>query len=126
MQVFDFFVQWIDFGSKKPLQLTHSGYQDTKIWGTKVRDGSLDFNVGRSAVQDEELNFIAQSIHGSISQAPLLFCMQLCCFPCDQTCKMSQTSRTSETLHTFHSEILVSLNLTRIKCCPLDWSTTIH
>ena len=28
MQVFGFFVQWIDLGSKKPLHLTHSGYQE--------------------------------------------------------------------------------------------------
>ena len=41
---FKFFVQWIDLGSKNPLQLTHSGYQDTKIFGTKVWGGSLDFN----------------------------------------------------------------------------------
>ena len=42
---FRFFVQWIDLGSKNPLQLTHSGYQDTKIFGTKVFGGSMDFNV---------------------------------------------------------------------------------
>ena len=40
-----FFFQWIDLGSKKPLQLAHSGYQDTKIFGTEVWGGSLDFNL---------------------------------------------------------------------------------
>ena len=34
-----------DLGSKTPLQLAHSGYQDTKIFGTKVWGGSLDFNI---------------------------------------------------------------------------------
>ena len=34
-----------DLGSKNPLQLAHSGYQDTKIFGTKVWGGSLDFNT---------------------------------------------------------------------------------
>ena len=34
-----------DLGSKNPLQLAHSGYQDTKIFGTKVWGGSLDFNL---------------------------------------------------------------------------------
>ena len=43
--LFQFFVQWIDLGSKKALQLTHSGYKDTKNFGTKVWGGSLDFNV---------------------------------------------------------------------------------
>ena len=42
---FWFFVQWIDLGSKNPLQLAHSSYQDTNIFGTKVWDGSLDFNL---------------------------------------------------------------------------------
>ena len=40
-----FFVQWIDLGSKKTLQLAHSRYQDTKIFGTKVWGGSLDLNI---------------------------------------------------------------------------------
>ena len=34
-----------DLGSKNPLQLAHSGYQDAKIFGTKVWGGSLDFNI---------------------------------------------------------------------------------
>ena len=34
-----------DLGSKNPLQLAYSGYQDTKIFGTKVLGGSLDFNL---------------------------------------------------------------------------------
>ena len=34
-----------DLGSKNPLQLAHFGYQDAKIFGTKVLGGSLDFNV---------------------------------------------------------------------------------
>ena len=34
-----------DLGSKNPLQLAHSEYQDTKIFGTKVGGGSLDFDV---------------------------------------------------------------------------------
>ena len=38
------FVQWIDLVSKNPLQLAHSAYKDTKIFGTKVWGGSLDFN----------------------------------------------------------------------------------
>ena len=36
---FKFFVQWIDLGSKNPLHLAHSGYQNTKIFGTKVWGG---------------------------------------------------------------------------------------
>ena len=36
---FWFFVQWTVLGSKKPLQLTQSGYQETKIFGTKVCGG---------------------------------------------------------------------------------------
>ena len=44
MASFEFFVQLIDLGSKNPLQLVHSGYQDTKSFGTKVWGGSLDFN----------------------------------------------------------------------------------
>ena len=39
------FLQLTDLGSKNPLQLAHSGYQDTKIFGTKVWGGSLDFNL---------------------------------------------------------------------------------
>ena len=39
------FVQWIDLGSKNPLQLAHSGHKDTKIFGTKVWGASLDFNI---------------------------------------------------------------------------------
>ena len=39
------FVQWIDLGSENPLQLAHSGYKDTKIFGTKVWGGSFDFNI---------------------------------------------------------------------------------
>ena len=42
---FRFFVQWIDLGSKNPLQLAYSGYQDAKIFGTKVLGGSLDINL---------------------------------------------------------------------------------
>ena len=42
---FRFFVQWVDLGSKNPLQLANSGYQDNKSFGTKVEGGSLDFNV---------------------------------------------------------------------------------
>ena len=42
---FLFVVQWIDLGSKKPLQLAHSEYQDNKIVWTKLWGGSLDFNV---------------------------------------------------------------------------------
>ena len=42
-----FFVQWIDLGSKNPLLVAHSGYQDTTISGTKVCGGSMDFNLGR-------------------------------------------------------------------------------
>ena len=34
-----------DLGSKNPLQLAHSGYQDAKILGTKVWGGSLDFDI---------------------------------------------------------------------------------
>ena len=48
LQVFFLFfllLQWIDLGSKNPLQLAHSGYQDAKIFGTKVWGGSLDFNL---------------------------------------------------------------------------------
>ena len=36
--------QWGRVG-ENPLQLAHSGYQDTKIFGEKVWDGSLDFNL---------------------------------------------------------------------------------
>ena len=39
------FVQLTDLGFKNPLQLAHSGYQDTKIFGTKVWGGSLDFHL---------------------------------------------------------------------------------
>ena len=39
------FFQWIYLGSKNPLQLALSGYQDTKIFGTKVWGGSMDFNL---------------------------------------------------------------------------------
>ena len=46
---FRFFVQWIDLGSKNPLQLALSGYQDTKMFGTKAWGGSLDFNLEKSA-----------------------------------------------------------------------------
>ena len=41
-----------DLGSKNPLQLAHSGYQDTKICGTKVWGGSLDFNIQRPPFRD--------------------------------------------------------------------------
>ena len=47
---FWFFVQWIDLGSKNPLQLVRSGYQDTKNFGTKVWGGSLDFNLSQAQV----------------------------------------------------------------------------
>ena len=42
---FSFFVKWIDLGSKNPLRLALYQYQDTKTFGTKVRGGSLDFNI---------------------------------------------------------------------------------
>ena len=40
-------------GSKNPLQLAHSGYHDTKILGTKVWGGSLDFNLYRKLHKSE-------------------------------------------------------------------------
>ena len=43
--LFLFFVQWIDLGSKTPLQAAHSGFQDIKFFGTIVWGGSLDFNL---------------------------------------------------------------------------------
>ena len=39
-----------DLGSKNPLQLAHFEYQDAKIFGTKVWDGSLDFNLSENVV----------------------------------------------------------------------------
>ena len=45
LQVFNFFVQLTDLGSKNPLQLAHSEYQDTKIFGTKVWGGSLNTDL---------------------------------------------------------------------------------
>ena len=41
------FVKLTDLGSKNPLQLAHSGYQEAKIFGTKVWSGSLDFNLNK-------------------------------------------------------------------------------
>ena len=38
-------VQLTDLGSKKLLQLAHFGYEDAKIFGTKVWGVSLDFNL---------------------------------------------------------------------------------
>ena len=53
-----FFVQWVDLGFKNPLQLAHSGYQDTKIFGTKVWGGSFDFNVyGLIVNENNEVNW---------------------------------------------------------------------
>ena len=46
---FWFFVQWTDLGSNNPLQLAHSRYHDTKIWG-----GSLDFNVSSIYYQSQQ------------------------------------------------------------------------
>ena len=58
---FCFFVQWIDLGSKNPLQFTHSGYQDTKVFGTKVWRGSLDFNLGHTLIRVLKVfSFIAE------------------------------------------------------------------
>ena len=48
-------VQWIDLGSKNPLQLDHSGYQDTKIFGTQVWGGSLDSNLSKSLVRSADI-----------------------------------------------------------------------
>ena len=39
--------QWGQVG-ENPLQLAHSGYQDTKIFGTKVWGGSFDFNLNHA------------------------------------------------------------------------------
>ena len=44
LQVFDFF-QLINFGSKNPFQLAHSGYQDIKIFGTKLWGGFFGFQL---------------------------------------------------------------------------------
>ena len=55
---FTLFVQLTDLGSKKPLQLAHSGYQDTKIFGTRVWGGSLNlldgfcYNMTRQSPED--------------------------------------------------------------------------
>ena len=44
LQLFDFCsIDW--FRLQNPLQLAHSGYQDTKIFWTKVWAGSLDFDL---------------------------------------------------------------------------------
>ena len=56
-----FFVQWIDLGSKNPLQLAHSGYQDTKIFGTKVWGGSLDFNIAGRQINLNTISGIKNS-----------------------------------------------------------------
>ena len=50
---FYLFVQLTDLGFKNPLQLAHSGYQDTKIFGTKVWGGILDFNIPQHNTRDE-------------------------------------------------------------------------
>ena len=36
------------------MQLTHSGYQDTNVFGTKVQGGSLDLNIPQLADQYRE------------------------------------------------------------------------
>ena len=55
---FWFCVQWIDLGSKKTLKLTHSGYQDNRIFGTKVWGGSLHFNLNSIKAHDSGSCFI--------------------------------------------------------------------
>ena len=53
-------VKWIDLGSKKPLKLAYSEYQDTKIFGTKVWGGSLDFNL---MIDKYKYHVLAQTCH---------------------------------------------------------------
>ena len=71
-----------ELGSQNPLQLAHSGYQDTNIFGTKAWGGSLDFNLYCKVQQYFTLPYRLHYYYSLTSCSPVStdFCTPLFCF----------------------------------------------